>query len=484
MSQAQPPQARSSYTRRPGDRVIRRSVLKPESVSLAPPRPRRRGRHPALVLVYGFAGVILLGALLLMLPIASADGQAPRFVDALFTATTATCVTGLVVVDTGTHWSLFGHIVILALIQVGGLGFMTSSTLIFLLLGRRTTLWNRVVLGHSLGAETTGGVVRLVRHIAVMTLAIEGVGAVLLALRFARDMPLGQALWWGLFHSVSAFNNAGIDLMGDYRSLIGYRQDGWVLLTIGALIVVGGLGYTVLANAASCRAWRRLTLDTKLVLTTTAALLVAGTLGIAILEWSNPAGLAGLPWQDKVLNALFHSISPRTAGFTTLDLGHVREETLFFTIALMFIGGASASTAGGIKVQTFSVLMFAIVSAIRGTGEHVVAFGREIPHPQVYRALAVALLAIAAVFGVALLLTVTETARFIDLLFETVSAFGTVGLSTGVTPGLTAWGRVMLIGMMFMGRLGPLTLALALAARAARRHGHGFRYAPETVRIG
>ncbi|WP_245534927.1 TrkH family potassium uptake protein [Sphaerobacter thermophilus] len=468
------------YTRRPGDRVVRRAVLRPEAVTLAAPKARRRPRPPALVPVLGFAGVILVGAILLSLPIATTSGRSTPFIDALFTATSAVSVTGLVVVDTGTHWNAFGQAVVLALIQIGGLGFMATSTLLLMLVGRRATLRDRMALGLTMGTPEPGGAMRLLRRIALMTLIIESVGVLLLFLRFTQEMPPGRALWWGLFHGISAFNQAGFDIVGGFQSMIPFQRDPWILLTMAVLITLGGIGYTPLADVLRCRTWRRLTVDTKLVLSTTAALLAVGMVGYLIMEWNNPATLGHLPWGDRLLNGYFQSVTPRTAGFNAIPIGEMRDQSLVFTIALMFIGGASGSTAGGVKVQTFSLLFFAILAAISGR-ESVVAFGREIPPRQIYQALAVVLLAIAVVFLVALGLTVFEPFDAIDVAFETVSGFGTVGLSTGITPQLGPGSRLFLIAIMFTGRLGPLTLALALAARPTRR---GIGYARENVKIG
>lgn len=466
--------------RRPGDRVIRRAVLRPEAVTLSAPKRRWRPRHPALLPVLGFGGVILVGGLLLTLPFVTTSGRPTPFIDALFTATSAVCVTGLVVVDTGTHWNGLGQALILALIQIGGLGFLTTSTLLLLLIGRRATLRERLALGMTIGVPGPGGVLHLLRRIALLTVIIETLGIATLFLRFIQEMPPGRAFWWAVFHAVSAFNNAGIDIIGGFRSLTVYQGDTWILLTIATLIILGGIGYTPLADLARCRTWRRLTLDTKLVLSMTAALLIGGTVGMLLLEGGNPATLGQLAWPERLLNGFFHSVTPRTAGFNSIPISAMHDQSLVFTIALMFIGGSSGSTAGGVKVQTFSVLFFAIAAAVQGR-EAVVAFGREVPHRQVYQALAIALLAIAAVFVVALGLTVFEPFNVIDVAFETVSGFGTVGLSTGITPRLGPGSRLLLIAIMFVGRLGPLTLALALAARPTPR---GIRYAREHVKIG
>jgi trk system potassium uptake protein TrkH len=424
--------------------------------------------------------MILVGMLLLSLPVSAQDAQATNLLDALFTAASAVCVTGLVVVDTGTYWSPFGQAVILVLMQAGGLGFMVSSTLLLVLLGHRTSLRERLRLGEAIGGSPLGDVLRLVRRVALTAFGIEALGALLLAVRFAAELPLGQALWWGVFHSVSAFTNASFDLTGGFRSLTPYRHDAWILLTISVLIVMGGVGFAALADLAGRRSWRRLTVDTKVVLSLTVALLIGGAAMILALEWSNPATLGALSWPDRLLNAFFHSVVPRSAGFNSLPVGEFRQQTLFVTMALIFIGAASGSTGGGIKVQTFALLLLAILASARSR-EQIVAYGRAVPNAQVFRALAVAALSIAVIFTVALVLTITEPFPFLHVLFETVSAFGTDGLTTGMTPDLSVWGRAILSLTMFVGRLGPLTLVLALAARTDRS---ALRFPQETVRIG
>ena len=469
--------------RRPGDRRVRVEVVKPRGYTVAPAKRVRRPRSPALVLVLGFAAVIAVGTVLLMLPVASAAGTWTRPLDALFTATSAVCVTGLVVLDTGTYWSPVGHVIIGGLIQVGGFGFMTGSTLLlFLLTGRRTGLRDRILAQASTGVPDLGDVTMLIRRVAIFTLVIEVAGAVVLGLAFVSEgLPLGQAAWWGVFHSVSAFNNAGFDLTGGFRSLADYAGDAWILGAIGILIVLGGLGYAIVGDVLAKRRWQRLALETKLVLSTTLALIVVGTLTIGAFEWSNPATLGGLPEAQRPLNALFESVTLRTAGFSVLDTGALAEASLFVVMALMFIGGASGSTAGGIKVNTFSILLVTIVSTALGRPS-AQAFGRRIQHILIYRAVAVALLSIAIVFTVALLLELTTPgASFVDVLFESVSALGTVGLSTGITPDLPDPARIVASAAMFVGRLGPLTLVLALTARARPTRS---RPAVETMRIG
>jgi trk system potassium uptake protein TrkH len=472
--------------RRPGDQRVRVARTQPQEVRLEKPKALRRPISPAAFLVLTFAALIATGTLLLTIPFASQSGVATPLVDALFTATSATCVTGLVVVDTGTYWSPFGQIVILVLIQAGGFGIMAGSTLLLLLLvGRRTTLRDRVLVKESLGGLQLGGVTRIVKRIALFTVIAEGLGAVILGISFTLGPEAGPpgnplGLWWGLFHSVSAFNNAGFDLTGGFRSLTPFVDDWVVLLTIGTLLTLGGLGYAIVGDAVGRRRWSRLALETKLVLATSAALLVGGAVGIGLTEWANPATLGALPPEQRALNALFESTTLRTAGFTALDTSAFVEASLFIAMALMFIGGASGSTAGGIKVTTFSVLLIAIVSTVRGDPS-AQAFGRRIQHAVVYRALAVALLSIAFVFTIGLSLTLTTPHTFVQVLFEAVSAFATVGASTGITPDVDVPARLILVVAMFVGRLGPLTLVLALAARA---RPVPYRPAVESVRIG
>jgi trk system potassium uptake protein TrkH len=465
-----------------GDERVRIERLKPRDYKMAPPKRVRRPPAPAVVLVLGFAVLVAGGTVLLMVPAATAEGRSTSPLVALFTATSAVCVTGLTVVDTARHWSPFGHAIIIGLVQVGGFGFMTGSTLLlFILVGRRTGLRDRLLGQASTGALDLGSVAGLVRRVALFTIIAEGIGAIALAVAFgARGQDAAGAAWWGVFHSISAFNNAGIDLVGDFRSLAPFADDPFVLVPIGLLIVLGGLGFAIVGDVVGKRRWQRLALETKVVLLATAALLAVGTAAIAVFEWSNPATLGAFPEGQRPLNALFEAATLRTAGFSVLPTGALLEPTLFVVMALMFIGGASGSTAGGIKVNTFSVLLIAIVSTVRGRPS-AEAFGRRVPHVVVYRALSVALLSIAFVFAIGLGIEVVAGAPFVQTVFEAISAFGTVGASTGITPSLPDPARIILVIAMFGGRLGPLTLVLALAARD-RPVPH--RPAVEAMRIG
>lgn len=472
--------------KRPGDQRVRVQRTQPQEFTVRAPKRIRKPPSPAPSLLAAFAVLITIGTALLMLPFATRSGEMTSFVDALFTATSAACVTGLVVLDTGTHWSPFGQVVIMLLIQAGGFGIMAGSTLLLsLVVGRRTTLRNRVIVQESLGGLQLGNVTWIVKRIAIFTFVAEGIGAVVLAVSFSLGgeaggvgNPLG--LWWGVFHSVSAFNNAGFDLTGGFQSLTPFREDWVVLLSHGMLLVLGGLGFAIVGDALTKRRWVRFALETKVVLLTTAVLLVLGAVLIGATEWTNPETLGQLPTEQRALNALFESATLRTAGFTALDTSAFLDQTLFVVMALMFIGGASGSTAGGIKVTTFSVLLIAIVSSVRGQPS-AEAFGRRIQHQVVYRALSVVLLSIGLVFVVAFVLTVLNPARFVETLFEAVSAAGTVGASTGITSELDTPSRLLVTATMYVGRLGPLTLVLALAARA-RPVTH--RPAVESIRIG
>jgi len=476
------PEIPPPWKRRPGDRVVRVSRTKPWQVRFPIVQKPKVPRMSTRVLAYGFASVIALGTVLLMFPISSKAGEFTSPVNTLFTATSAVCVTGLVVVDTGSYWSSFGQAVIMALIQIGGLGFMASATLLLLLFGRRIGLKERWLIGQSMGLDRLGGMVRLVRRLILFTLAVEAIGALILYIRFSVDNPAGTAGWKAVFHAVSAFNNAGFDIMANsFHSLESYQTDTAVMLTHAALIIIGGISFVVVADVFRIRSFGRLLLDTKIVLVTTLGLLILGTIVILLTEYSNADTLGPLSLPYKMLNAFFHSVTPRTAGFATINVGSMADYSLFFTIVLMFIGGAAGSTAGGIKVNTFGMLTATIWSSIRGK-EHAGAFGREFASQLISRALTLVMLSIGLLALVVFVLTITdEQFGFLNLLFETVSAFGTVGLSTGITPELSVAGRLIITAVMFIGRLGPLVLALALAQR---QRPSIYRYPQDEVRIG
>lgn len=433
--------------------------------------------NPAQAIITGFAAIILAGAILLSLPVAAADGTPSPFLTALFTATSATCVTGLVVVDTADYYSRFGQLVILVLIQLGGLGYMTVATLMAMIIGRRIGLRERLVLQEAHNLYTVGGIVRFTRTVVLLTLAIELAGTLILASRWVPEFGFTRGLYFAIFHSVSAFNNAGFDLMGGFRSLTRYVTDPVLSLTLAALIIVGGLGFTVLTDLFRPR---RYTLHARVVLTTTATLIVLGTLLILLLEASNTKTLGALPWGGRALAAFFQSVTPRTAGFNTLDTASLREPTLMLIIALMFIGASPGGTGGGIKTTTFVAPMAVILSMLRGRPDPEL-FKRRLPPVVIYKAVTIALGGVAFVLTMATLLSLAESVPFISALFEVVSAFGTVGLSTGITPSLGSVGRLLVMATIFTGRVGLLTVAFALTRRLQPAN---FRYPEERVYIG
>jgi trk system potassium uptake protein TrkH len=455
-------------------RTVRREVeVEPEQRS----RPRLKTQSAPLLLLAGFAATILIGAVLLSLPFSSQDRDWTSPIVSLFVATSAVCVTGLTPVDTGTYWSGFGQGLILVLCQLGGLGFMAGATLLFLVFGWRVGLRERLFLSQTLDLGRMGGVVRLIRRAAIFSFAAEGMGTAILFLRFLVDdeAPV-HALWHAAFISVSAFNNAGFDLFGDFRGLTA-SDDAITLAVVAALAFLGGIGFLVIEDLRM-RKLAAVSIDTKIVLRTTAALVGVAFVLLLLLEWENT--LAGRSTPDKFLQTAFHAIASRTAGFATVSPGDMTDEAAFLLMGLMFIGGASGSTAGGIKVGTFGILIAAALSAMAGR-EHVEAAGREIRRVDVDRALAVALLAVLLVFAVSLVLARLESAGFLDLMFEATSAFGTTGLSRGITPELSDAGLLVVTATMFLGRLGPLSLALALVQRT---QGEGRRLPEERVRIG
>lgn len=435
---------------------------------------------PARVLVLGFAAVIALGTILLLIPAATAPGRRTDFLTALFTATSATCVTGLVVVDTATHWSWLGHLVIALLIQVGGLGIMTMSTFFALLIGKRITLRERLVVQEALGQLTLAGVVRLVRLVLLATAMCEGLGMLLLFLQWVGRYPAPRALALAAFHSVSAFNNAGFDLFS--VSLQPFVEDAGVVLVVAGLIVLGGLGFVVLAEMWSFRRgqWRP-SLHTYLVLRVTGLLIAFAMLFILLVEWSNPLTLGPLSLKGKLLAALFQSVTPRTAGFSVVPVGGLRVATLVLTIVLMFVGASPGGTGGGIKTTTFASQVLAVWATVRGYPE-ITVHERRLPGEVVQRALAITFISLTLVMGVSMALSLTEGGEYLPLLFETTSAFGTVGLSAGVTPGLSPAGRLLIVFTMFAGRVGPLTLAIALAKRG--RPPAPLHFLEEKVAVG
>lgn len=440
-------------------------------------------RHdPPKMLVIGFSLIILIGATLLHLPIATRSGVPLTWIDAIFTSTSATCVTGLVVVDTGTTFSLFGQIVILSLIQVGGLGFMTFATLFALILRKRISLRERLLLQESLNQVSIEGIVRLAKTLLIFTITTEVIGGILLSLRFSYDMPVDKAFYYGFFHSISNFNNAGFDLMGEFRSLTGYVEDPLVNLVVCSLIILGGIGFIVVAELYEFQRYnRRLSLHTKVVLATSGLLLLIGTVLIFLMEYQNPKTIQPLSMTGKVLGSFYQSVTVRTAGSNTLNIPDMHQSSLFLMIFLMFIGASPGSTGGGIKTTTFATLLGAVWAQVKGK-EDVIFFRQRVDPSMIYKSLTVTVSGLFMVTAVTMLLMITEhTDNFLMILFESTSAFGTVGLSMGLTPNLTPFGRILITLTMFAGRVGPLTIAFALAQRKQKEY---YRYPKGKIMIG
>lgn len=440
---------------------------------------------PTQMIVSGFAVMIIVGALLLNLSIASRNGQPVGFINAIFTATSSVCVTGLVVVDTGTHWTIFGQIVILLLIQIGGLGFMTMSTLLALLLGRRITLKERLLIQESLNQFDLEGLVKLTKNIIIITFGIELIGAIFFSFVFIPDYGLKKGIAFSIFHSISGFCNAGFDLIGDFKSFTPYVSNSIVNINTIFLIIIGGLGFSVwmdITEAVKDRNLRNITLHSKVVILSTIILIAVGTILVFILEMNNQDTLRELSVKGKVLASFFHSVVPRTAGFNTLDTVALTTPTKFMTIILMFIGGSPGSTAGGIKTTTAAILFLTVVSVVRGK-EDTEVFERHLPKCLVYRAMSVAFISLGLVVFVTMLLSITEKADFMTLFFEATSAFGTVGLTQNYTTDLSSIGKLIISTTMFGGRVGPLTIVLALARKASRNSGN-VKYPEDRIIVG
>lgn len=426
-----------------------------------------RRQPPGRLIVAGFGGVILLGALLLLLPVSVREGATVTAVDALFTSTSAVCVTGLIAIDTADHFTAFGQGVVAVLIQVGGLGVTSVGVGLILAAGKRVGMKSRMLVKEALNVDNYKGMVRLVRAILLMTLCFEGVGAVLSFPVFCRDFAPLHALGLSLFHSIAAFNNAGFDILGGLQNLIPYRDDLLLNLTTSALIFFGGLGFLVILDILKQRRFRKLTLHSKVVLVTTLSLIAAGALLLKATE--------EISW----LGAFFHSVSARTAGFSTYAIGDFTDAGLFILCILMFIGASPGSTGGGIKTTTFSVLLLEIRSIF--TKGHTHAFHRSLSRENVSKAFLLTTLSFFVVCAATVFLCVLEPQfTFLQLLFEVVSAFGTVGLSTGITPALSIAGKAVIILVMFTGRVGAFTLISMWVDRATPNA----RYSEETITIG
>ncbi|MCH1627376.1 TrkH family potassium uptake protein [Ferdinandcohnia quinoae] len=414
---------------------------------------------PYQLLILIFISFILLGTCLLKLPFATTEGI--RWIDALFTATSAMTVTGLVVVDTAQSYTLFGEIVIVSLIQLGGLGIMSFAVLIYLMLGRKIGFKERLIVQQALNTTSVGGIILLVKNLFIFSLAIELIGMILLSFSWVPDLGWGKGLYYSFFHSIAAFNNAGIGLWSD--NLIGYVGNPIVNIAITSLVIIGGIGFTVLSDIKYKKSFKKLSLHSKIMIVGTFIINLAAMFLIFALEYSNPNTLGSLhSLGDKLWASYFQAVSPRTAGFNTLDIAGLDESTILLMLLLMFVGAGSASTGGGIKLTTFLIIVLGVLSFLKGKQDIVIA-KRSIALPLLFRALAISSIAVLFIFLAVFILNVTEDAGFLPILFEVISAFGTVGLTMGITASLTIVGKIVIIFMMFLGKLGPLTLVFSLA---------------------
>lgn len=447
-------------------------------------KKRPKSLSATKIIVGAFAVIILLGTLLLNLPAASRSGVSVGFLPALFTATSATCVTGLSLFDTWSQWSGFGQIVLLCLIQIGGLGFMSAATLIVFLLRRRIGLKQRLVMAQALSVSDINGIVRLQRMVLRGSFLIEGIGAAILFVRFLPEYGFTRALKWGVFHSISAFCNAGFDIFGSLNpgsSVMEFQSDPVVLLTLIGLIVIGGLGFLVWEEILQKKRFRKLSVYARLVLLTTLGLILSAWVLTCLLEWNNPDTLGPMGLGDKLLNGLFQSVTLRTAGFASVDQGKLTDAGKAVSMVYMLIGGSSGSTAGGLKTVTFIVLVLFLTARARGKSR-VCVFQRTIPQGQVLDAMTIAFMMVALAMLGGIFVSATSSVAFTDALFETVSALGTVGLTAGATGQLSVASQILVIIYMYFGRVGVLTISMGFLVgdRAEER----FQYAETNLLIG
>lgn len=430
-------------------------------------RKKRIIDNPSLYLVIGFLSVILVGSILLTLPISSANGTIGNYIDSLFVATSSVCVTGLTPVVTATHWSTFGHLVIIILIQIGGLGIMTMSTLMALLLGKRITLSSRLVIKEQLNTDNMKGLVKLIKYVLVSTFVIESVGAILLSIAFVPKFGT-KGIWFGIFQSISSFCNAGFDILGN-DSLTQYNSNSLVMLTICALIILGGLGFTVYMNITAYKFnFKKYSIHAKVVILGTIFLIFSVGIAIFCLEYNNPGTLKGMSLKDKSLASLMQSVTLRTAGYFSIDQAAMHDSSTIISMIAMFIGGAPASTAGGLKITTMILLIATVISEIKGD-EDVVILKKRIRMEQVRKAITVFIIFSFWILFTSIVIIAIEPFTSMDIFFEVVSAAATVGVSKGITPELANSSKLLLTLTMYLGRVGMLTLLFAFAKNIKKK---------------
>ncbi|WP_311482588.1 TrkH family potassium uptake protein [uncultured Anaerococcus sp.] len=433
--------------------------------------------NPPMVLSLGFAILISIGGILLSLPFFTKSGEATALVDSMFVAASASCVTGLTPVNTLEHWNTYGHVLIIILIQIGGLGVMSLASIIPLILGKKIGMKSRQILKEQLNVESLEGMIVLFKYVLIFTFGTEILGAILLSIKFIPMYGTGVGIWYAIFHSISAFCNAGFDILGD--SIYPFRDDLLINLTLSALVIVGGLGFVVTSELFRKRSFKKISTHSKLVLAITGFLLVFGTLMFLFLEGKNGV-LQNESVKGSILESFFQSVVARTAGFYSVNLSHIKDSTALMLMGLMFVGGSPGSTAGGIKTTTLGVLFLSTHAVVRGESEPVV-FGRHIGADTVRKSLAIFLVSIVIILSVSFMLTITESAPLVDILYETVSALATVGASKGITPHLTDAGKNLITLCMYLGRIGPMTMAFAFGMKAKKSL---IRYPESFISIG
>ena len=435
---------------------------------------------PSRKLILGFLFAILLGTFILMMPFSLREGEKLNFLSSLFTIVSAVCVTGLTVVDVSKVFSPAGDLVIIFFIQLGGLGVMTFSSILFLAMGKRMTFYERELLKEERNADSSGEISSFIKKLLLTVFVIESIGAIILTWEFAKEMPINKAVFYGIFHSISAFCNAGFALFSN--NLEAYKANPVINLTIGYLITLGGIGFAVITSVIMVirRGIDRFNLTSKVAIIISVILTFGGMILFFILEYSNPATLGDLNFIQKILASYFQSVTLRTAGFNTIPLGELRNSTIFMCCILMFIGASPGSTGGGIKTTTFGVILFYVIGIVKKK-ENVEIFNRRLDWEIMNRALAILVLALTYVSAVIMLMLIAESFSPEEIVFEVISAFGTVGLTLGITPDLTTFSKLLLIFTMFLGRLGPMTFALAIGETKKKALS---KYPKENILVG
>ena len=432
------------------------------------------------ILAGGFFIIILIGAVVLNMGFSSAKGESIGFLDALFTSTSSVCVTGLIVADTGTYWSDFGKFVIMILVQIGGLGFMTIATIGVLISGERLSYSEKLLIQNSLSSEKTSGILKFSKKIILLSLFIEFVGAICLSIAFVPEFGFVKGICYGIFHSVTAFCNAGFDIMGNFSSLTAYFNNPIVNISIMLLIILGGLGFSTFFDINRKRSFKKFKLNTKIILITTAILIVIPTFLFFIFEMNNPKTLGSMNFGEKILASLFQVVSPRTAGYNTIELSQMHDSTKFLTIILMFIGGAPASTAGGLKTTTFALIIISVYCLFKQKSE-IEIFGRTIPFKNLNKALVSLVIGFTLVITGTMIILSYSDFDFLTVLYEVTSAYATVGLTLGITTKLNAICKITLIILMFMGRVGSLTVLYSFIKTDSKKK---YKYPKEEINIG